>query len=95
MSTSKALRYIILPARGLQTQANQEGLKFLLSLSRSVGAMAVPEFSLASPKPKSRPKIKVLDSIHENGAKLVELSQEEMMRLRTAEPGIRIVSEVE
>ena len=95
MPTSNPVRYIILPARGMQTQANHEGRDFLVSLSQSVGSLATPEFSIDGPKQKSEKTVKVLDSIHENGAKLVELTPEEMLRLRTAEPSIRIVAEVE
>ena len=96
MADSKNLsRYIILPARGMQTQDNHEGSQFLESLSQSVGRMTAPDFSLESVSSgKPQPKIKVLDSIHENGAKLVELAQDQMMKLRLTEPGIRIVPEV-
>ena len=89
---SKVSRYLILPARGLRTNANHDGYKFLDSLSKSVGKMTAAEFSLdVAPR---QPKIKVLGSIHENGAKLVELAKDQMIRLRLSEPGIRIVPEV-
>jgi subtilisin len=39
-------------------------------------------------------KVRVIDSIHENGAKLVEMTVDQMHRLRAAEPGLRIVPEV-
>lgn len=94
-SGSATSRYLLLPARGMQTTANGDGLGFLLSLSHSVGTLATPSFSIAAaPNRKPRPKIKVLDSIHENGVKLVELSAQHAMELRTSEPGIRVVPEV-
>ena len=91
MPKAKVTRYIILPARGLTTTAAAQGHDFLVSLNASVGNMASPAFTLAAPK---APKIKILDSIHENGAKLVELPEDQVSLLRTSEPGVRIVPEV-
>jgi subtilisin len=40
------------------------------------------------------PKMKVLDSLHENGPKLVEMSPEAELSLRLSKPGLKIVPEV-
>ena len=38
--------------------------------------------------------MKVLDSVHEDGAKLVEMRPEDVVKLRAAQPGVRVVPEV-
>lgn len=43
---------------------------------------------------RSAIQLHVLDSIHENGAKLVEVNEQEMAELRMSYPGMRIVPEV-
>jgi subtilisin family serine protease len=86
--SSKLSQYVILPARGLKAQGNDQGKRFLESLVGSFGKMATPKLTIGL---QPAPKIKVLDSIHEDGAKLVETSVDHLVRLRTAEPGIRIV----
>jgi subtilisin len=77
--------------RGLQTAAEPEGMNFLLSLASRVGATKAASFSIAGRK---APQMRVLDSIHENGAKLVEASPEDLPAMRSAAPGVRIVPEV-
>jgi subtilisin len=62
-----------------------------LSLQPKIGAMAAPTFAMGG---KKTPQMRVLDSIHENGAKLVEASPEDIPAMRSAAPGIRIVPEV-
>jgi subtilisin len=93
MATSKVARYILLPARGLQAHSAPEGMNFLLSLQPKIGglAAAAPAFAVGG---KKTPRMRVLDSIHENGAKLVEALPEDIPALRSAAPGIRIIPEV-
>src|SRR5262245_1526531 len=43
---------------------------------------------------RNAPALRVIDSIHENGAKLVEASPEDLPAMRAAAPGVRIVPEV-
>jgi hypothetical protein len=38
--------------------------------------------------------MQVLDSVHPDGAKLVEMRPEDVVRLRSVQPGVRIVPEV-
>lgn len=83
----KAARYVLLPARGLQTHAEPEGMKFLTSLQPRIGGKVRPHGV-------RMPEMKVLDSIHENGAKLIEAAPSDIPALRSANPGIRIVPEV-
>jgi subtilisin family serine protease len=91
MATSKVARYILLPARGLKATSAPEGMNFLLSLQPKVGGTAAGTFAIGG---KKTPRMRVLDSIHENGAKLIEASPEDIPAMRSAAPGIRIVPEV-
>lgn len=84
-------QYILLPTRGMQAPfaaAAAVGGKsinsihsFLTQLHPAIGATTVtPNISL-----------RVLDSIHENGAKLVQMAPEYVSALRAAQPGLRLV----
>ncbi|HYV95870.1 MAG TPA: S8 family serine peptidase [Gemmatimonadaceae bacterium] len=85
-------QFIILPPRGLQanvvspTPAAVEQFLTSLEFVRTSGSNRKV---LAAARVPS--DIRVIDSIHENGAKLVEMSPESVSALRAREPGIRIV----
>ena len=83
----KIARYIVLPARGLQAHTEAEGMKFLLGLQPKIGAKV-------RPAGRSMPEMKIVDSIHENGAKLIEALPGDIPLLRSASPGVRIVPEI-
>lgn len=87
--------YIILPPRGIsagQVVPSTLGTSnFLLSLE-TVRVAATQGPALATAKIKT--KMKVLASVHENGAKLVEMSPEDVSNLRAEQPGLRVVPEV-
>ncbi len=88
--------YVILPPRGLQAtnSVGQRALAMSLA-SMDVGVkVKAAGASLMGLTPTVSARIKVVDSIHENGAKLVEMSPETMLELRAAQPGLRIVPEV-
>jgi subtilisin len=93
MATSPQ-QYVILPTRGIRfsaaTSAKPLGT-FLTRLNevRTLGAAKtfVASEKMAGPKPQFR----VVDSIHEDGAKLVEMTAEAAAALRANQPGVRIV----
>ncbi|MBL8361804.1 MAG: S8 family serine peptidase [Rubrivivax sp.] len=87
MSTSTAQRYLLLPPRGLQTSASPQ--------SMHLGPMMLglqPQASV--PAALGGAGLRVIDTVHENGIKLVEMSDAAMLKLRLAAPGLRIVPEV-
>jgi subtilisin len=89
-------RYVVLPPRGLQS-SGEAGLESLgVALRRmDIGAAAgVAGKTIPGLSPAVSARVKVVDSIHEDGAKLVEMSSETMLELRAAQPGLRIVPEV-
>ncbi len=89
-------RYVILPPRGLKTSEGVGQRSLAVSLrSMEIGVKwgsGGPTIAGLSPAVSAR--VTVLDSIHDNGAKLVSMSRETMLELRAAEPGLRIVPEV-
>src|SRR5262245_56055130 len=82
-------RFILLPSRGVQAgnTTTAETASFLISLHVARTAMVRP----TSRTDRSKLKVKVVDSVHENGAKLVELSPQSVVDLRAEQPGVRIV----
>ncbi len=88
-------QYVLLPPRGLGGPQMLSGIPgptsrgsaqdFLYELSSGAGVKA---FAASTTAGKS---IKVLDSIHEGGAKLVEMTPEAAEEVRAQEPGVRIV----
>jgi subtilisin len=60
-------------------------------MSLNLHARRGPSAALAPIPGGPNVDIRVLDSIHENGAKLVEMRPESLAALRAAEPGIRVV----
>ena len=85
-------QFILLPPRGLTADdvgpSTRATSSFLLSME-NVRMSAAPIAALASAKIKT--KMRVLDSIHENGAKLVEMSPDAVSDLRAEQPGLRVV----
>jgi subtilisin family serine protease len=106
MPANSALQqFVILPPRGLTNRsasANPEVTTFLRSLDAGVGASTqrvstrgiVANSAVrgrgGSRMPSGVP-VRVLDSIHEDGAKLVEMPADAVADLRAAQPGMRIV----
>ena len=87
---SNTQQFVLLPPRGVQTSgsSNPETTTFLRSLNARVG-LGAGGGAVRSLRPKL--KMNVIASVHENGAKLVELSPQEAVALRADQPGIRIV----
>lgn len=92
-ATKKPLvqQYVLLPTRGLQARepnsspAVRSALLFLNQ--RLVGPAAPAPANIELPVEHMR----ILDSIHEDGAKLVEMTTDTASRLRASQPGLRIV----
>lgn len=85
-------RFILLPTRGLkarQPTSSPAVRSTLMFLSERLANPAAPEPS-GFEFPKTN--LRVIDSIHEDGAKLVEMSAETASELRASQPGLRIVA---
>ena len=86
---AKALRMIILPARGLRAPhdsvAPAAARNFLSSLALGVSTQHASGGASA--------KMKVIDAVHEDGAKLVEMTPDAVMELRAIQPGLRVIPE--
>ena len=90
-NANKPQRFILMPPRGLTTAA-ATGNRHLSSFMRTLAAGPTVARSRAG-APRGN-VMRVLDSVHENGLKLVEMSENERLSLREAHPGLRIVPEV-
>ncbi len=91
-TTKRAVQqFVVLPTRGLKARAPNSSPaveNVLLGLHQMLAAPS------AAPPPELRAlakKVRILDSIHEDGAKLVEMFPEDASALRAANPGLRIV----
>ena len=92
MAADPVKRFIILPTRGFVATASTgaESLHALLGLQNP----GVRSFASAPHRARSSLKVKVLASLHENGPKLVEMTESEAFAMRVASPGLRVVPEV-
>jgi len=97
----KANQYVLMPVRGISAQgstATAATANFLSSLVQPpMGRAFMFGGGLGAPLPggarvgKSKAKVTVLDSVHENGAKLVEVLPQDVSALRAVQPGLRLV----
>ena len=76
---------ILLPGRSLRAPATGSAKYFLQGLS---GGSAAKALKAAGGPPI---KMNVLDSVREDGAKLIEISAEDAQKLRATQPGLQIV----
>src|SRR5450755_1570530 len=89
--SSKASRFILLPARGVRAvaaNASPTTSKFLVTLHKRKGRPAAKAAGAGAPT------IRVIESVHDDGAKLVEMRPADVIKLHAAQPGLRIVPEV-
>src|SRR3954452_16681922 len=87
-------RYVLLPPRGLTPHtpgASRAVGGVLRGMAQAMMAGGAQAF-VAEEAPRVR--MKVVDSIREDGAKLVEITPDAVQQLRAAQPGLRIVPEV-
>jgi subtilisin family serine protease len=90
-SATQSQRYLILPPRGVQASASPTGAH-VASVMRS---MSVNARSASKSKRTEPPRgMKVLDSIHDDGIKLVSMDAAALRQLRERTPGLRVVPEV-
>ncbi len=87
MNTEPLQQFVLLPFRGTKatgTGSSRELLGFFSSLS-------VGKRSVDSPSPRSRRlPMRVVDSVGEDGAKLVEMAPNSAAALRAVQPGLRL-----
>jgi subtilisin family serine protease len=92
--TAQSQRFILLPSLGIISDTvspTPVAVSSFLQNLEGARTSAAPTKSLSDSKIKT--KMKILDSIAENGAKLVEMSPDDVANLQTEQPGIRIVPE--
>lgn len=103
MAPGTKQRYILLPPQGVRLHGG--GVRaarisaplesFLANMARpSRLAMRVRAKRGAKRSSRRAVSVRVLDSVREDGAKLVEMAPEHMLALRTAQPGLRVVPEI-
>ena len=86
-------RFILLPPLGVRLgSSGVRPARGARPLEQFLAAIALPQ--QAALRALAGAALKVLDSIHEDGAKLVEMRPEDVLRLRSAQPGVRVVPEV-
>lgn len=94
----KEKKFILLPAKGMLARTSENPhvdpnvTDFLTTLSghtRSAKPFSMKTERLTKPLP-----IKVLDSVHEDGAKLVQIDPDKISDFHMAYPGLRIIPEV-
>lgn len=86
MATQKPQRYVL-----VARHATAESQRFLVEAFNAMGGRGAKAASAVGP---SKVPMRVVDSVHENGTKLVELRPEDVLKLHQTQPGIKLVPEV-
>ena len=83
-------QYILMPVRGFRAiqPFSTPGVAHFLTSIASVGMVGPRAFGMEKASPL---KMRVLDSIHEDGPKLVELLPDEAIQLRARQPSLKLV----
>lgn len=90
MSRPNVQQYILLPPRGIvPTGVTKDALTTFFTGLESIRTAGTGSRAIAGGARQSA--LRVVDSIRENGAKLVEMTPEALTTLRAAQPGVRIV----
>ncbi len=82
-------QFVLLPARGLRATgslATASSASFLMTVAEGLDPSLAVRVGAAP-----NPGLRVIDSIHEDGAKLVEATPEAAIRLRAHQPALRLV----
>jgi subtilisin family serine protease len=90
---ARSQQFVVLPTHGLRATAPTSSKTlgpFLTGLGGVVSLTTAKSF-VASAGLRMEPDFKVLDSIHEDGAKLVEMTADTANDLLAAQPGLRVV----
>lgn len=82
-------QFVLLPVRGSSVPVRAES--FLTQLASSNHEVTFFRAHIAGEADAAPIDMRVLDSIHENGTKLVELPVEEVSALRAAQPSLQVV----
>src|SRR5262249_5287694 len=95
MSSNQTLgQFVLLPARGLVARGPAvppRTASFLTQLANAPHDVAFFRATLANEPEHAPLNLRVIDSIHEDGAKLVEMPLEEVSALQAAQPSLRVV----
>jgi subtilisin len=86
-------QFVVLPTRGLRAEASTSSAAlgpFLAKLNEARSAASVKSF-VSSAGLRMKPDFKVLDSIRDDGAKLLEMTADTAQDLLASQPGLRIV----
>ena len=87
MATGRLEQYVLMPARGTRaTDPNSTVARAFLQAHAGAGAMR-----MASPRGQAEETLRVIDSIHEDGIKLIEGTPAAVLALRAEQPGLRVV----
>lgn len=98
-SASSATQYVLMPERGMRASPQAGTHDFLIRLSQGplagfstadLGAVGMAGADVAAAVAATS-NVRVVDSISENGAKLVEMSAEAKANLKILQPALRIV----
>lgn len=84
-------QFVLLPTRGLRALEPNSSPAVRSTLLFLNQRLQVPDAAAPSGIALPLADIRIIDSIHEDGAKLVEMSPERASELRAAQPGLRIV----
>ena len=88
-------QFVVMPARGLRaaTLGTRETVAFLVANQAGPMRLGVAGAALAGARRlvAAPGRVRVLDSIHEDGAKLIEASEAGLLALRAEQPGLRVV----
>ncbi len=94
MNKSRLQEYILLPTRGIQAHpatSTNKLAEFLRSIDPVRTVAASKKFASAAGIKDHQPSFRVIDSIHEDGAKLLEMTPEVANAFKAAQPGARLV----
>jgi subtilisin len=106
MATRAKRRYILLPAQGVRVHGGVRATRISLPLESFLARMARSRRLAMRVRAKRGGKVgakrrarrsvpvRVLDSVRKDGAKLVEMAPEDVLAVRTAQPGLRVVPEI-
>jgi subtilisin family serine protease len=86
-TTPPPQRFLLLPPRGMQASAAPTNAH-LSAFMHAMRPLLAPAAGLA------RAAFRVIDAVHEDGLKLVEMTPAGLLQLRTQAPGVRVIPEV-
>jgi subtilisin len=91
-------RYILLPPQGVRLSgAGRPAARGTDEIERFLSSAARPRrvaMRVRRVRTPGAAAVRVLDSVHEDGAKLVEMAPGDMLALRSAQPGLRVLPEL-